>query len=159
MVHGGVVDGRPVDACHVCAMGLSAAVLSGACNAVWLQKLEETWPGTSMGAVTRKSLADICLCAPPVLTGYLVCVPLLTSLFGGVGLEAGGGLHAALGGWTQEGFASAMLLNLCTFLPYNLAQFSLIAPPLRPLGGAMVSATSAVVLSGITLGYTIQDVL
>ena len=23
MVHGGVVDGRPVDACHVCAMGLS----------------------------------------------------------------------------------------------------------------------------------------
>ena len=52
-----------------------------------------------------------------------------------------------------------MLLSLCTFQPYNLLQFSCVPPSLRPLGGACVSAASTVLLSGITLGYTIDDLL
>ena len=32
-------------------------------------------------------------------------------------------------------------------------------PSLRPLGGACVSAASTVLLSGITLGYTIEDLV
>ena len=73
----------PVEPGHVAAMALAASVLSGACNAVWLRKLEEAWPGTGTSAVLRKSLADYLVCAPIVLSGYLVLVPLLTMLFGG----------------------------------------------------------------------------
>jgi hypothetical protein len=145
----------PLDTCHVFAMGITASVLSGACNAVWLRILEELFPGSHSSAVVCKSLADFCVCAPCVLSGYLVLVPLLTLLFGGADAAA----LQALGGWTQESFASAMLLNLCTFQPYNIAQFALIPPHLRPLGGACVSASSTVVLSAITLGYTFEDVI
>ena len=99
----------------------------------------------------RKSLADYLVCAPIVLSGYLVLVPLLTLLltllFGGASLDAvGSSLSSAGSGWTHEGFQSAMLLNLCTFQPYNLLQFSCVPPSLRPLGGACVSAASTVLL-------------
>ena len=141
-----------VDYCHAGAMAVTAAALSGACNAAWLRKLEDTWPGTGTRAVVSKSLADFYVCAPPVVSGYLVCVPLLTLLFGGASLDAVAPLNF---GWTQEGFTCAMLLNLCTFQPYNLLQFSCVPPSLRPLGGACVSAASTVLLSGITLGYTL----
>ena len=50
-------------------------------------------------------------------------------------------------------------LGRCTFQPYNLLQFSCVPPSLRPLGGACVSAASTVLLSGITLGYSIQDLV
>lgn len=150
----------PLDVGHAAAMALTAAALSGACNALWLRKLEDTWPGTGTYAVVSKSLADYFVCAPLVLSGYLVVVPLLTLLFGGASLEAvGASLSSASFGWTQEGFQCAMLLNLCTFQPYNLLQFSCVPPSLRPLGGACVSAASTVLLSGITLGYTIDDLL
>ena len=43
--------------------------------------------------------------------------------------------------------------ELCTFAPYNLFAFRLVPPRLRPLGGAAVSATCAVALSGVTLGF------
>ena len=150
----------PVELGHVVAMALTAAVLSGACNAAWLRKLEEAWPGTGTSAVLRKSLADYLVCAPIVLSGYLVLVPLLTLLFGGASLDAvGSSLSSAGSGWTHEGFQSAMLLNLCTFQPYNLLQFSCVPPSLRPLGGACVSAASTVLLSAITLGYTVDDLV
>ena len=137
----------PVELGHVVAMALTASVLSGACNAAWLRKLEEAWPGTGTSAVLRKSLADYLVCAPIVLSGYLVLVPLLTLLFGGASLDAvGTSLSSAGSGWTHEGFQSAMLLNLCTFQPYNLLQFSCVPPSLRPLGGACVSAASTVLL-------------
>jgi len=149
-----------VDVGHAAAMALTAATLSGACNALWLRKLEDTWPGTGTYAVVSKSLADYLVCAPLVLSGYLVLVPLLTLLFGGASLDAvGASLSSASFGWTQEGFQCAMLLNLCTFQPYNLLQFSCVPPSLRPLGGACVSAASTVLLSGITLGYTIEDLV
>ena len=149
-----------VDVGHAAAMALTAAALSGACNALWLRKLEDTWPGTGTHAVVSKSLADYLVCAPLVLSGYLVLVPLLTLLFGGASLDAvGASLSSASFGWTQEGFQCAMLLNLCTFQPYNLLQFSCVPPSLRPLGGACVSAASTVLLSGITLGYTIEDLV
>ena len=73
----------PLDVGHAAAMALTAAALSGACNALWLRKLEDTWPGTGTYAVVSKSLADYFVCAPLVLSGYLVVVPLLTLLFGG----------------------------------------------------------------------------
>jgi hypothetical protein len=151
----------PVELGHVAAMALAASVLSGACNAVWLRTLEEAWPGTGTSAVLRKSLADYLVCAPIVLSGYLVLVPLLTRLFGGgASLDAvGTSLSSASFGWTHEGFQSAMLLNLCTFQPYNLLQFSCVPPSLRPLGGACVSAASTVLLSAITLGYTVGDLV
>lgn len=150
----------PVELGHVAAMALAASVLSGACNAVWLRKLEEAWPGTGTSAVLRKSLADYLVCAPIVLSGYLVLVPLLTLLFRGASLDAvGTSLSSAGSGWTHEGFQSAMLLNLCTFQPYNLLQFSCVPPSLRPLGGACVSAASTVLLSAITLGYTVGDLV
>ena len=124
----------PVDVCHVASMALTAAALSGACNAAWLRKLEETWPGTGTRAVVSKSLADFCVCAPSVLSGYLVLVPLLTLLFGGASLDAVTPLSF---GWTQEGFGYAMLLNLCVSAAHR-------PPAHRPDPCAMTNAPSAV---------------
>ena len=133
------------------AMATCAAIFSGGLNAVWLTLLEERIPGTNFGSVALKSASDFALAAPLVNSAYLCGVPFLTALYCGTAPDVAASIVA--GGWTPEAFTSAMLLNLCTFQPYNLLQFAVIPPRFRPLGGACVSATATVVLSGITLGY------
>lgn len=145
------MHGGPVDPAHVAAMATSASLFSGAMNVPWLRSLEHHIPGTSTCAIGLKSLADFAICAPVVNSLYLYSVPLLTSWYGGQSLMNAGG--AAQCGWSAEALACAMLLNLCTFQPWNLVQFACVPPELRPLGGACVSATATIVLSGITLGY------
>ena len=44
-----------------------------------------------------------------------------------------------------------MMLEACTFTPYNLCAFKLVPPHMRPLAAAAVSATCTIVLSAITL--------
>jgi hypothetical protein len=134
-----------VDASHVAAMAVLAACLSGGLNAVWLRQLERRVPGQSDGAVLMKTAADYIIAGTIANSLYLVLVPLLTAAF------AGGALDDPLGGWTPEGFRSVMLLEACTFAPYNIFAFRLVPPNLRPLAAAMVSATCTVVLSAITL--------
>ena len=46
-----------------------------------------------------------------------------------------------------------MLIEACTFGPYNLCAFRLVPPRYRPLSAATVSATCTVALSGVTLGF------
>eukprot|EP00966_Prymnesium_polylepis_P019810 456725-Prymnesium_polylepis.1 len=146
-MHGGTVDHA-----HVAAMATCASLFSGAMNVPWLRALEHQVPGTSARAVGLKSLADFAICAPVVNSLYLSGVPLLTSLYTGqITLDAA--CVAEQSGWSTDALACAMLLNLCTFQPWNLVQFACVPPRLRPLGGACVSATATVVLSGITLGY------
>jgi len=77
------------------------------------------------------------------------CVPILTALFSGASLEAAS--HAY--GWTAADFSSTMRLEALTFAPYNLLQFRLIPPSLRPLASAALSAGCTIVISGLTLGF------
>ena len=145
------MHGGPVDPAHVAAMATCASLFSGAMNVPWLQALEHHIPGSSLGAVGFKSLADFAICAPVVNSLYLAGVPLLTSLYGGHSVLDTVGAERC--GWSAEALACAMLLNLCTFQPWNLVQFACVPPRLRPLGSACVSASATIVLSGITLGY------
>lgn len=136
---------------HVAAMATCASILSGGLNAMWLAVLERQFPGTNPRAVFLKSACDFLLCAPVVNSLYLCGVPFLTALYCGTDPDVC--ISILAGGWTQEAFVSAMLLNLCTFQPYNLLQFAVVPLRYRPLGGACVSATATVVLSSITLGF------
>lgn len=134
-----------VDYSHVGAMALLAACLSGGLNAVWLRHLEQRVPGQSSRAVLTKTAADYCIAGVIANSMYLIGIPLLTAAF------AGDGIGALLDGWTPENFRAVMLLEACTFAPYNLCAFRLVPPDMRPLAAAAVSATCTVVLSGITL--------
>ena len=134
-----------VDVSHVGAMALLAACLSGGLNAVWLRQLEQRVPGQSSRAVLTKTAADYCIAGVIANSMYLIGIPLLTAAF------AGDGIGALLDGWTPESFRAVMLLEACTFAPYNLCAFRMVPPEMRPLAAAAVSATCTVVLSGITL--------
>lgn len=134
-----------VDVSHVGAMALLAACLSGGLNAVWLRQLEKRCPGKDTRAVLTKTLADYCIAGVIANSLYLIFVPLLTAAF------AGDSTGALLDGWTPEGFRAVMMLEACTFAPYNLCAFKLVPPHMRPLAAAAVSATCTIVLSAITL--------
>jgi len=141
------MNGAPVDGQHTLAMGLLAALISGSLNAVWLQRLERTFPGSDTRAVLTKTLADYCIAAVIANSAYLAGVPLLTALLAGTPYDAD-----LLVGWTEDGFRAVMLVEALTFLPYNLLAFRVVPPRLRPLSAAMVSATCTIFLSGVTLG-------
>jgi hypothetical protein len=143
------MHGLPLDMPHLLAMAVLAAILSGAGNACWLRHLERTVPGSSARAVLTKTLADFCIAGTLANSALLICIPALTLLFAG----ASSGEVWTLDGWTINGFRTVMLVELCTFAPYNLCAFRLVPPRLRPLSAATVSATCAVALSGVTLGY------
>ena len=134
-----------VDVSHVGAMALLAACLSGGLNAVWLRQLEKRCPGQDTRAVLTKTVADYCIAGVIANSLYLIFVPLLTAAF------AGDSTGALLDGWTPEGFRAVMMLEACTFMPYNLCAFKLVPPHMRPLAAAAVSATCTIVLSAITL--------
>ena len=134
-----------VDVSHVGAMALLAACLSGGLNAVWLRQLEKRCPGQDTRAVLTKTVADYCIAGVIANSLYLIFVPLLTAAF------AGDSTGALLDGWTPEGFRAVMMLEACTFTPYNLCAFKLVPPHMRPLAAAAVSATCTIVLSAITL--------
>ena len=143
------MHGVPMDGTHVLAMGILGAVLSGAFNAKWLQCLEEAVPGSSSEAVLKKTVLDYCIAGVLANSAYLIGVPALTALMSGASpAEA-----FATGGWTIEGFRTVMLIEACTFGPYNLCAFRLVPPRYRPLSAATVSATCTVALSGVTLGF------
>ena len=150
---GGVADAasqqmltHSVDTDHVAAMAILAACLSGALNAVWLRQLEAAVPGTSTEAVLKKTIFDYVFAGAIANSAYLVLVPLLTAALAG---EVSGG--DPLDGWTVDGFRSVMMLEACTFAPYNLFAFKVVPPFWRPLTAAGVSATGTIVLSAITL--------
>ena len=130
-------------------MAISAALLSGTFNYIWLQQLEEAVPGTTDRAVLTKTFLDYTIAGVLANSAYLVAVPALTALLGGASLADALAIH----GWTPDGFRDVMLVELCTFMPYNLVAFRIVPPRLRPLCAATVSATCAIVLSGVTLGF------
>lgn len=66
---------------------------------------------------------------------YLVLVPLLTAGFAGE-FAAGSGVHALFEGWTPDGFRAVMLLEACTFAPYNLRASTAKVPVLAVLAAA-----------------------
>lgn len=144
------IVGIPFDQHHVAALGLLAAVLSGGLNAVWLAGIEQAVPGSKPAAVFTKCLADFCVAGTIANSLYLVGVPLLTATLAGMPPDQGD----LLSGWTAPGFRSVMLLEFCTFGPYNLIAFQLVPPQIRPLTAAAVSATCTVGLSAITLGHS-----
>ena len=146
-----IMHGLPLDVTHVASMGVLAAGLSGAWNAYWLQCLESAVPGSSDRAVLTKTVADYCIAGVLANSAYLVAVPIVTALFAGAPLPEA----LSLNGWTIEGFRYVMLVELCTFAPYNLCAFKLVPPRLRPLSAATVSATCAIAMSGVTLGFGI----
>ena len=153
-----MLHGAPVDIAHVAAMATCASVFSGGLNVPWLRLLERWMPGSHASAVAAKSSADFAIAAPLVNSAYLCSVPLLTALYHDAGSTEALSASLADGlatGWTPEGLASGMLINLCTFQPYNVLQFACVPPRLRPLGGACVSATATVLLSAVTLGHTL----
>ena len=139
----------PVDFAHVKAMAICAAILSGACNAAWLMTLEASVPGSSTRAVCLKTAADYAIAGTLANSAYIAFVPMLTCLFAG-GTFAD---SLATGGWTPDAFRDVMLLELCTFAPYNLVAFQMVPPKLRPLSAAAVSAFCTIALSSITLGF------
>ena len=145
------MHGLSLDGAHVLSMATLAAILSGVCNAKWLEALEASVPGASARAVVTKTVADFCIAGVIANSLYLIGVPALTDLYGGASLVDT--LATASSGWTVEGFRAVMLIELCTFGPYNLCAFRLVPPRLRPLSAATVSATCAVALSGVTLGF------
>ena len=139
----------PLDGAHVAAMGAIAFSLSGALNAIWLDHLEAKIPGGEPRAVLSKTVCDYTCCATLFNSAYLFGVPFLTALFSGDAPP----LHTLLDGWTVDGFRSAMSFEACTFVPYNLFAFRMVPPALRPTTSALLSATCAIVMSGLTLGY------
>jgi len=96
---------------------------------------------------------DYLLCATVVNSIYLAFVPVLTAAFSGAPPD----VASAAQGWTDEGFQSAMTLEALTFAPYNLLQFRLIPPPVRPLASASLSAACTIVISSLTLGFGLQS--
>lgn len=137
-----------VDPHHVAAMGTLAFTVSGSLNALWLQFLEEKTPGASFQACASKTACDFACCATLFNSAYLGFVPVLTALYAGVAFDEAW----ALCGWTKAGFQSAMMLEAITFTPYNMIAFRAVPPRLRPLSSALLSATCAIVVSGLTLG-------
>ena len=128
------------------AMGTIGVLCSGLVGAQWLRHLEsQMGSGTSTRDIVKKSAADYFCYAPCANSCYLFFVPLLTAAF------AGDSTGALLDGWTPEGFRAVMMLEACTFTPYNLCAFKLVPPHMRPLAAAAVSATCTIVLSAITL--------
>ena len=62
------MHGMALDAAHVAAMAVIAAILSGALSAIWMRWLEEHIPGSDEPAVLAKTVVD---CAPlPVPTPF-----------------------------------------------------------------------------------------
>ena len=139
----------PLDSSHVAAMSVLSAVLSGAFNCLWLERLESAIPGPSPRAVLSKTVADYTIAGTLANSAYLVAVPALTALFAG----ASAADALTMDGWTVDGFRAVMLIELCTFAPYNLFAFRLVPPRMRPLSAAAVSASCTVALSGVTLGF------
>lgn len=144
------MHGVPVDVAHVAAMATIATLFSGALVTVWLRHLEQTLPGTDERVVLLKTLADYICCAPIVNSAYIAFVPALTAAFSGASPETA----VSLLDWTQEGFQQVMVLEACTFTPYNMLQFKLVQPDLRPLLCSCLSAGCALVYSGMTLGFS-----
>lgn len=140
------IDGLPIDLAHAVSMGISAGVLSGVCNAAWLQELEREVPGTDASAVLTKTVADYVIAGTAFNSGYLLFVPVLASAFVGMPLAP----DHLLDGWSVDKFIDVMKLEICTFTPYNLFAFRLIPPEFRPVAAAAVSALNSIVLSGIT---------
>ena len=122
---------RTIDTHHVAALACLAAVLSGCFNAKWLAMIEQAVPGSSTRAVVTKSVADFFIAGTLANSAYLVGVPLLTATLAGTPADPD-----VFSGWTPEGFRSVMLLELCTFGPYNLFAFRAVPPQLRPLTAA-----------------------
>ena len=143
------MHGLPIDLAHVAAMATIAAALSGSLNAVWLGYLEDAFPGTSHGAILQKTLCDYIFCATSFNTAFLALVPVLTALYSGQPLDEA----LSLWGWSREGFQSCMLLELCTFSPYNLLAFRAVPLRFRPVTSSILSAVCTIVVSGVTLGY------
>lgn len=143
------MHGLSPDVHHVAAMTILAAVLSGACNAKWLEWLESAVPGASQEAVLAKTTLDYCIAGVLANSAYLIGVPAITALLSGASCAD----VLATGGWTPESFRDVMLIEACTFGPYNLLAFKLVPPRLRPLSAATVSASCAIALSGVTLGF------
>jgi hypothetical protein len=139
------IDGVPVNGAHVVAMALSASVLGGIFDTIWLQIIEREVPGTNIAAVLTKTVADFVIAGTLVNSAYLLGVPILTAALSGMPLP-----HPLFEGWTLDQFASAMRLELFTYTPYDLFAFRLIPPEIRPLAMAVVSAINTIVLSGIT---------
>lgn len=141
-----IIDGALLDVSHVGAMTLSAGLLSGLFNTLWLQELEREVPGSGTAAVLTKTVADYVIAGTLFNSVYLVAVPLLDAAIEGVPP----GAEHLLDGWTLEKFISAMRLEISTFTPYNLLAFKVVPLKYRPLASALVSALNTVVLSGIT---------
>jgi hypothetical protein len=139
----------PIDLAHIAAMATIASTLSGSMNAVWLDFLEENIPGSSARACVAKAACDYIFCATLFNSAYLALVPVITGLFSGASPEEA----LALWGWTSVGFQSSMLLEACTFSPYNVLAFRAVPPKLRPLSSAALSATCTIVISGLTMGF------
>jgi len=137
-----------VDFHHTAAMGTLAFTVSGSLNALWLDFLEEKTPGASIQACASKTACDFACCATLFNSAYLGLVPVLTALYAGAAFDEAWTLF----GWTKAGFQSAMMLEAITFMPYNMIAFRAVPPRLRPLSSALLSATCAIVVSGLTLG-------
>jgi len=139
----------PVNFGHVLAMATVASTFSGAVNAMWLKQLEEAFPGRGAREVAAKTLIHAVVLASIINSAYLVGVPLLTHLFATGQLPPSG----LFGGWTFDEFVTLTKLEVCMFIPYNTIAFKWVAPQVRPLTHAMVSATFNVCVSAVTLGF------
>lgn len=139
------IDGVPVNGAHVVAMALSASVLGGIFDTIWLQTIEREVPGTNIAAVLTKTVADFVIAGSLVNSAYLLGVPILTAALSGMPLP-----HPLFEGWTLDQFSSAMRTEAFTYTPYDLFAFRLIPPEFRPITMAVVSAINTIILSGIT---------
>jgi len=139
-----------MDIWHVCAMASVAASFSGYLNAIWLQQLEEHFPGRSVTAVMSKTLIHAMILASIINSAYLVGVPFLTEFYHHHGSLS---LSHLFDGWSLEEFWVLTKLEIGMFIPYNTLAFQFIPPNIRPLTHAAVSATFNVAVSAVTLGY------
>ena len=85
---------------------------------------------------------------------YLVLVPLLTAGFAGE-FAAGSGVHALFKGWTPERFRAVMLLEACTFAPYNLRASTAKVPVLAVLAAARAPGLQPAAPDARRLGATL----
>jgi hypothetical protein len=121
-------------------MGLLGLLIGGVGTSNWLRFLEVQLPGHgSLGVVVEKAVLDACLWAPVANGLYLVLTPLLE---GKRWQEVRDHAAAEIG--------PVMKTELLTFFPYNLLNFSLVPPLLRPFTTGFVSMCFSVYLSLVT---------
>mmetsp|Transcript_4826 Transcript_4826/g.10610 ORF Transcript_4826/g.10610 Transcript_4826/m.10610 type:complete len:200 (-) Transcript_4826:558-1157(-) len=134
MQHAGSFDGS-----HSLAILLIGLIVSGFGGSMWLRHLEAYFgPSEGMPNVIRKCAADYTCWAPFANTAYLIGVPLLSAGSADVALAS---LH--------NNFPAVMLLEFAVFAPYNLVQFSLVPPALRPPVQALLSVVFTMGLSSL----------